>query len=192
MAATNINRVVLTGNLTRDPELRSTVERHVRLLAAGRLQHPPQGPVDRRVGGQAQLLRRHGLGRPGRELRALPREGPPGGDRRPPRVARVDTPEGNKRQAVDIIADAVQFLGGRDDGAAAAATASRRGPTSRPTRATSRPPARPPAGGGGAQRRRRRHPVLDRPRRLRRGRRPRSATLSGGRAARARARPSEL
>ena len=26
-----------------------------------------------------------------------------------------ETPEGHKRQAVDIIADAVQFLGGRDD-----------------------------------------------------------------------------
>ena len=88
MAATNINRVVLTGNLTRDPELRSTGERHGRLLAARRVQHAPQGRVGR-VGGQAQLLRRHGLGRPGRELRALPGQGPPGRDRRPPRVARV-------------------------------------------------------------------------------------------------------
>ena len=26
-----------------------------------------------------------------------------------------DTPEGHKRQAIDIIADSVQFLGGRDD-----------------------------------------------------------------------------
>jgi single-strand DNA-binding protein len=30
-----------------------------------------------------------------------------------------ETPEGHKRQAVDIIADAVQFLGGRDDAAPA-------------------------------------------------------------------------
>ena len=27
-----------------------------------------------------------------------------------------ETPEGHKRQAIDIIADAVQFLGGRDEG----------------------------------------------------------------------------
>jgi len=27
-----------------------------------------------------------------------------------------ETPEGNKRQAVDIVADTVQFLGGRGDG----------------------------------------------------------------------------
>ena len=37
MAATNINRVVITGNLTRDPELRSLAERHVRVRAAHRL-----------------------------------------------------------------------------------------------------------------------------------------------------------
>jgi single-strand DNA-binding protein len=27
-----------------------------------------------------------------------------------------ETPEGHKRQAIDIIADSVQFLGGRDEG----------------------------------------------------------------------------
>ena len=42
MAATNINRVVLTGNLTRDPELRST-RAALRVLAADRVQHAPQG-----------------------------------------------------------------------------------------------------------------------------------------------------
>ena len=34
MSATNLNRVVLTGNLTRDPELRSTQIGHLGLLAA--------------------------------------------------------------------------------------------------------------------------------------------------------------
>ena len=78
VAATNINRVVLTGNLTRDPGAALAAERHVRLQAAHRLQHPAQEQRDRRVGGQAQLLRRHGLGRAGRELRPLPRQGPAG------------------------------------------------------------------------------------------------------------------
>ena len=41
------------------------------------------------MGRQAELLRRHRLGQPGRELRAVPLEGPPGRDRRAPRVARV-------------------------------------------------------------------------------------------------------
>ena len=63
---------------------------------------------------QAQLLRRHGLGRPGRELRQLPLKG------RPVAVdGRLDWREweaqdGSKRQAVEIIANSVQFLGSRD------------------------------------------------------------------------------
>ena len=70
------------------PRAPQPAPRHERLLAAPRVQHPPQ-EQRRRVGGQAQLLRRHRLGRPRRELRPLPRQGPPGRDRRPPRVARM-------------------------------------------------------------------------------------------------------
>ena len=87
--AANINRVVLVGNLTRDPELRHTPSRHGRLQPAHRGQHAPQGRRDRRVDREAELLRHHRLGQPGRELRAVPLEGPPRRDRRPPRVARV-------------------------------------------------------------------------------------------------------
>ena len=85
----NINRVVLVGNLTRDPELRHTPSGTCGLQAPHRRQHAPEGWADRRVGRQAQLLRRHRLGQPGRELRAVPLEGPPGRRRRPARLARV-------------------------------------------------------------------------------------------------------
>ena len=117
MAASNINRV----DHHREPDRRSraalAAERHVRLQAARRVQHAPQGQRDRRVGRQAQLLRRDRLGRAGRELRALPR----------PRAAASRSTaawsgasgraqDGSKRQAIDIIADTVQFLGGpRED-----------------------------------------------------------------------------
>ena len=96
MAATNINRVVITGNLTRDPELRTTSGGTSVCSLRIAVQHAPQGPVHRRVGRQAQLLRRHRLGRAGRELRSVPLEGPPRRDRRPARVARVAGPAGQQ------------------------------------------------------------------------------------------------
>ena len=75
-----------------EPDPRSRAAQHQqrdeRVRAAGRGQLPPQGP-ERRVGRQAQLLRRHGLGRPGRELLDLPEQGPSGGGRGPARLARV-------------------------------------------------------------------------------------------------------
>ena len=96
MAATNINRV----DHHRQPHRRSraalAAERHLGLQAARRVQHAPQGQLDRRVGRQAQLLRRHRVGRAGRELRPLPLQGPPGRGRRPPRVARVGGPGGQQ------------------------------------------------------------------------------------------------
>ena len=45
MAATNINRVVLTGQPHARPRAALPAERHVRLLAADRVQHAPQGPA---------------------------------------------------------------------------------------------------------------------------------------------------
>ena len=74
------------------PSCARTPSGTVGLQPAHRRQHPPQGRRDRRVGGQAQLLRRHRVGRAGRELRPVPVEGPPGRGRRPPRVARVGGP----------------------------------------------------------------------------------------------------
>jgi pyruvate-formate lyase-activating enzyme len=85
----NVNRVVLTGNLTADPELRPTLSGTpvARLRSGG--QHPPAEQLDRRMGGEAQLLRRDGVGSAGRELRALPMEGTAGRGRWPAGVAGV-------------------------------------------------------------------------------------------------------
>ena len=115
MAATNINRVVLTGNLTRDPELRSSRIRNARLQPAHRVQLAAQG--ERRVGRQAQLLQRDGVGRAGRELRALPVRGRPVCIDGRLEWREWQTSDGQKREAIEIVADAVQFLGGREDGA---------------------------------------------------------------------------
>ena len=75
MAATNINRVVLTGNLTRDPELRS--------LPSGTAVCSLRIACNTRRKGQS---------------------------------GEWEAQDGTKRQAVEIVADSVQFLGSRDDG----------------------------------------------------------------------------
>jgi len=116
MAATNINRVVLTGNLTRDPELRSTnsgtsvcglriaVNTRRKDQASGQWVEKPNY-FDITVWGQqgencAQYLTK---GRPvGVDGRLEWRE--------------WDAQDGTKRQAVEVVADSVQFLGGRGDG----------------------------------------------------------------------------
>ena len=113
MAATNINRVVLTGNLTRDPELRNTPSGtpvcSLRIASNTRRKDSSGNWVDKPNyfdvtvwGAQgencAQYLSR---GRPvAVDGRLEWRE--------------WDDQNGNKRQAVDIIADSVQFLGSRE------------------------------------------------------------------------------
>jgi single-strand DNA-binding protein len=113
MAASNINRVVLTGNLTRDPELRNlpsgTAVCSLRLAvntrrksASGEWEDKPNYFDITVWGAQGENCARYlSKGRP------IAVDG---------RLEwREWGEEGNKRQAIDIIADTVQFLGGRDD-----------------------------------------------------------------------------
>ena len=114
MAATNINRVVMTGNLTRDPELRSLPSgmsvcslriacNTRRKGASGEWEDKPNY-FDVTVWGQQgeNCARYLSKGRPvAIDGRLEWRE--------------FETREGQRRQTVDIIADSVQFLGGRDD-----------------------------------------------------------------------------
>ena len=117
MAATNINRVILTGNLTRDPELRSTPGGtsvcSLRIAVNSRRKDGQSGQwvdkpnyFDVTVWGQqgencAQYLSK---GRPvAVDGRLNWRE--------------WEAQDGGKRQSVDIIADSVQFLGSREGGA---------------------------------------------------------------------------
>jgi single-strand DNA-binding protein len=109
----NINRVVLVGNLTRDPELRHTPSGtavcSLRLAVNSRRKDQTGQWVDKpnyfdiTVWGQqgescAQYLAK---GRPvAIDGRLEWRE--------------WDAQDGTKRQAVEVVADTVQFLGGRD------------------------------------------------------------------------------
>ena len=108
----NINRVVLTGNLTRDPELKSTpggvTVCKLGIAVNGR----------RKVGDQwedkANYFRVTVFGRQADSCNQYLKKG------RPVAIdGRLEWSQwendGQKRESVDIIADTVQFLGGRDD-----------------------------------------------------------------------------
>jgi single-strand DNA-binding protein len=111
----SINRVVIVGNLTRDPELRHTAGGtpvcNMRIAVNGRRRDDSGNWVDKPnyfnvnvFGNQAEAAAQY-----------LAKGRPVGID------GRLDWREweasdgSGKRQAVEIIADTVQFLGGRDD-----------------------------------------------------------------------------
>jgi single-strand DNA-binding protein len=115
MAATNINRVTITGNLTKDPDLRSTgggtAVCSLRVAVNSRRKDETGNWVDKPNyfdvtvwGAQGENCAQYlSKGRPvAVDGRLNWREWQDG--------------QGNKRQSVDIIADSVQFLGSREGG----------------------------------------------------------------------------
>lgn len=115
MAATNINRVVLTGNLTRDPELRSL----------------PSGMSVCKLGIACNTRRKNGStgewedkpnyfnvtvwGAQGENAARYLSKGRPVAIDGRLEWHEWDAQDGTKRSAIDIIADSVQFLGSRED-----------------------------------------------------------------------------
>ncbi|MDQ3646993.1 MAG: single-stranded DNA-binding protein [Actinomycetota bacterium] len=115
MAGSNMNRVVITGNLTRDPELRQTGSGtpvcSLRLACNTRRKDATGEWVDKPNYFDVTVW-----GAQGENCATYLQKG---------RAAAVDgrlewreweDKEGNKRQAVEIVADSVQFLGSRDGG----------------------------------------------------------------------------
>jgi single-strand DNA-binding protein len=114
MAASNINRVVLTGNLTRDPELRSlesgTSVCSLRIASNSRRKEHGEW-VDKPNYFSVTVW-----GAQGENCARFLTKG------RPVCIdGRLDWREwvhdDSKREAVEIVAESVQFLGGRDDNA---------------------------------------------------------------------------
>jgi single-strand DNA-binding protein len=115
MAGTNINRVIITGNLTRDPELRNLPDGgpavcKLRVAVNGRRKQGDQW-VDKPNYFDVTVW-----GAQGENCATYLSKG------RPVAVdGRLDwrewqDKEGNNRQSIEIIADTVQFLGSRDGG----------------------------------------------------------------------------
>ena len=115
MAGTNINRVIITGNLTRDPELRQTGGGtsvcELRVAVNSSRKDESGNWVDKPNYFNVKVW-----GAQGENCSTYLSKG------RPVAVdGRLDWREwedqnGNKRQSIDIVADRVQFLGSRDGG----------------------------------------------------------------------------
>jgi single-strand DNA-binding protein len=115
MAGSNINRVIITGNLTRDPELRSLASGNsvcsLRVACNGRRRNPSTQEWE----DQPNYFDVTVWGAQGENCsRYLSKGRPIAVDGRLQWREWTDK-EGQKRQSVDIVADSVQFLGGRDD-----------------------------------------------------------------------------
>jgi len=115
MAATNINRVVLTGNLTRDPELRSTASGmsvcSLRIASNTRRKGQSGEWEDK-----ANYFDVTVWGAQGENCAQYLSKGRPVAVDGRLEWREWETENGQKRQAIDIIADSVQFLGSREGG----------------------------------------------------------------------------
>ena len=114
MAATNINRVVLTGNLTHDPELRNlpsgTAVCKLRVACNTRRKDQSGNWVDKPNYFDVTVW-----GAQGENCANYLSKGRPVAIDGRLEWREWEDKEGNKRQSVDIIADSVQFLGSRED-----------------------------------------------------------------------------
>lgn len=113
----NINRVVLTGNLTRDPEISSTPG-GLSICKLGIAVNGRRKTKDGNWEEKANYFRVTVFGKQAENCHQYLKKG---------RAIAIDgrlewsqwERDGQKRESVDIIADNVQFLGGRDDAAGA-------------------------------------------------------------------------
>lgn len=110
----NINRVVLTGNLTRDPELRSTGGGTS--VCSLRIANNQRAKIDGEWTERPHYFDITVWGAQGENVaRFLSKGRPVAIDGRLEWREWQDS-DGNNRQAVQIVADQVQFLGSRDGG----------------------------------------------------------------------------
>ena len=115
MAGSNINRVVITGNLTRDPELRNipsgTAVCNLRIASNSRTKDASGSWVDKPNYFDVTVW-----GAQGENCAQYLAKGRPVAIDGRLNWREWQDQQGNKRQSVDIIADSVQFLGSREGG----------------------------------------------------------------------------
>jgi single-strand DNA-binding protein len=115
MAGSNINRVIITGNLTRDPELKALPESSTSVCSLRVACNGRRKANDGQWEDVPNYFDVTVWGQQGENCAKYLSKGRPVAVDGRLRWREWTTQEGQKRQAVDIIADSVQFLGGRDD-----------------------------------------------------------------------------
>ncbi len=112
----NINRVILTGNLTRDPELKSTAGGlsicALRIATNTRRKNSQSGEWEEKPNYVSVTI----FGRQGENAAQYLSKGRPVAIDGRLEWREWQSQSGEKREALEVIADNVQFLGGRDDG----------------------------------------------------------------------------
>lgn len=116
MAGTNINRVIITGNLTRDPEVRTfsdsgTSVCSMRIACNTSRKNRETGQWEE----QPNYFDITVWGAQGENCARFLKKGRPVAIDGRLRWREYTSKEGQQRQAVDIVADSVQFLGSRED-----------------------------------------------------------------------------
>jgi single-strand DNA-binding protein len=112
----NINRVIITGNLTKDPELKALADSgtsvcSLRIACNGRRKNNQTGQWEE----QPNYFDVTVWGQQGENCNRYLSKGRPVAIDGRLRWREWTATDGQKRQSVDIIAESVQFLGGRDD-----------------------------------------------------------------------------
>ena len=113
----NINRVVLTGNLTKDPDVRTNPGTglsvcKLRLAVNTRRKNNASGDWE----DKANYFNVTVFGRQAESCGNFLHKGRPVAIDGRLEWREWDAQDGTKRQAVEVVADTVQFLGGRGDG----------------------------------------------------------------------------
>jgi len=111
----NINKVILTGNLTRDPELKSTAGGlaicSLRLATNTRRKNNQTGEWEEKPNYVSVTI----FGRQGENAAQYLSKGRPVAIDGRLEWREWQTQSGEKREALEVVADNVQFLGGRDE-----------------------------------------------------------------------------
>lgn len=115
MGTLNINRVVLTGNLTRDPELRN-LPSGMSVCSLRVASNTRRKDSSGEWGDKANYFSITVWGGQGENCARYLSKGRPVAIDGRLEWREWQDKDGNKRESIDIVADSVQFLGGREDG----------------------------------------------------------------------------